>query len=412
MASHGCPPGHRLFFLQEQNRMAEDCQPYPPSWELTQNITRLNSLNPISYQCKEPWKPMSRSCESNHFPKIDLATRRPVLIGVQETCTDSVLFSFRIAEQCKRHYEILQFLMSGSSEIEQYGLDLSLLSDLMESQGLMYAVHQQPYTPRIGEFDAQTPEVNFAGNMASSPNVTIHPDGGDLLTGHRTQMNDILSVFAGFQLSKNSTAQWQKQSILVPHFSWLDKSGLGDNPRDSLEGKDFVSATLTCPEKTKLKSSPKKKNSRKRCPKLDFYKRNQFHAWECLLSLMLNKQSRKTAILALKKSSPELPELLTQFTVGIAGTGLAVLMTIIGSGLGYGKMPFCASRLFSTGFGFGLVWLSGAVYKLRNAIVDITKKATKSSLKDEEIMATMDKRLKEIYFRALTVMAVGLLRFA
>ena len=79
------------------------------------------------------------------------------------------------------------------------------------------------------------------------------------------------------------------------------------------------------------------------------------------------KQRRKTAILSLKKSGPELPELLTQFSAGIAGTGLAVLLSVM-CNLACGRATFCAYSLFNTGFGFGLVWLSGAVRQERSII--------------------------------------------
>ncbi|XLS82991.1 hypothetical protein HN51_048822 [Arachis hypogaea] len=54
---------------------------------------------------------------------------------------------------------------------------------------------------------------------------------------------------------------------------------------------------------------------------------------------------RKTAILSLKKSYPELPYLLTQFSVGIAGTDLAVLLSVVRK-LACGRVPFCTSKLY------------------------------------------------------------------
>lgn len=142
------------------------------------------------------------------------------------------------------------------------------------------------------------------------------------------------------------------------------------------------------------------------------YKNNYFHACESLLSLMVNKRyDRKTAILSLKKSGPELPELLTQFSVGIAGTGLAVLFSVL-SKLACGRVTFGGSKLLSTGFAFGLVWLSWAVNKLRDTIVYVSKNAGKLSLNEEEMMRRVDKSVNSIYFRAATLMAVAVLRFA
>jgi len=165
------------------------------------------------------------------------------------------------------------------------------------------------------------------------------------------------------------------------------------------------------PEKVKVKPSQKK--NKKVAKERDLFKKNYLHACESLLSLMVDKrQHRKTAILSLKKSGPELPELLSQFSVGIAGTGLAVLLSVICM-LACGRgIPFCASKLLNTGFGFGLVWLSWAVNKLRDTIVGINKNGGKPRPKDEEIIRKVDKSLREIYFRSAALLAVAVLRLA
>jgi len=123
------------------------------------------------------------------------------------------------------------------------------------------------------------------------------------------------------------------------------------------------------------------------------------------------KQRRKTAILSLKKSGPELPELLTQFSAGIAGTGLAVLLSVM-CNLACGRATFCAYSLFNTGFGFGLVWLSGAVNKLRATIVNISKNAGKLGLKEEEMLQKLDRSIRDIYYTAAALLAVVVLRLA
>lgn len=167
---------------------------------------------------------------------------------------------------------------------------------------------------------------------------------------------------------------------------------------------------LCSPQKVRVKQSQKKNNKVVR--ERDLYKKNYVHACESLLFLMVDKrQNRKTAILSLKKSGPELPDLLTQFSAGIAGTGLAVLLTVVCK-LATGRVPFCTSKLFSTGFGFGLVWLSWAVNKLRDTIVNISKNAGKIGLKDEEMIQKVDNNIREVYFRAAALLAVAVLRLA
>lgn len=168
---------------------------------------------------------------------------------------------------------------------------------------------------------------------------------------------------------------------------------------------------LYSPEKIKVKS-PKKKIGRKAGRERDLYQKNYFHACENLLSIMANKKKHgKRAVLSLKKSGPELPELLSQFSASIAGTGLAVLFSVVCK-VACSRVPFCATRLFNTGLGFGLVWLSWAVNKLRDTIVYVNKNQGKFGLKEEEMMNIVDKSVKDIYFRAATLMAVAMLRFA
>lgn len=157
---------------------------------------------------------------------------------------------------------------------------------------------------------------------------------------------------------------------------------------------------------------PKKKNNRKVGRERDIHKKNYFHACETLLSLMVNKRyNGKTAILSLKKSGPELPELLTQFSAGIAGVGLAVLFSVVGK-LACGRVPFCSSKFLSTGFGFGLVWLSWSVNKLSDTIVYINKNAGKVALKEEQVMRRVDKCTRDIYFGTAALMAVAMLKLA
>lgn len=80
--------------------------------------------------------------------------------------------------------------------------------------------------------------------------------------------------------------------------------------------------------------------------------------------------------------------------------------------MGPGRVPFCASKLLNTGLGLGLVWLSWAVNRLRDTIVNISKNSGKLGLKEKEIMKNLDTSVKEIFFRAAALMAVMVLRLA
>lgn len=125
---------------------------------------------------------------------------------------------------------------------------------------------------------------------------------------------------------------------------------------------------------------------------------------------MDKKREGKSTILSLKKAGPELPELLDRFSAGIAGTGIAVLFSVLCK-VACARVPFCASKLMSTGLGFGLVWLSWAINRLSSTLVFVSRNmGNLRGLKEEEMMERVDKSLKEIYFRAATIMAVAVLR--
>ncbi|KAJ4727531.1 ATP-dependent RNA helicase [Melia azedarach] len=415
MASHVYPPGLVLPQEQGMTRVIKDCQPYMSCQGARQEVIRSGCLNLRSHQSEEPWKPISGLFESNQLVKLEPAVTSPVLIGVQDTRPDSVLFSMGIAKQCTRHEKIMQFLASRSSEAEGAALDLSLLSDLMGLQTLTFDVNQQPSAPPpiypTNEFFNQKPLLDFVGDMVRSSKITIHPDGKVLFTGSGAEVNDFLSVVAEFYLSQNA-AKWSKQSLLIPHFNRpLSSQALANICGSSLRMETTTVAPLKSPEKIKVKP-PSKKTSKKIGRERDLYQRNYFHACESLLSLMINKrQHGRTAILSLKKSGPELPELLTQFSAGIAGTGLAVLFSVICK-VAAGRVPFCGYKVLNTGLAFGLVWLSWGVNKLRDTIVYISKNASKMGVKEEEMIKRVNKSVNDIYFRAATLMAVAVLRLA
>ncbi|KAG6703690.1 hypothetical protein I3843_07G093200 [Carya illinoinensis] len=411
MASHGYLPG--LVLHQEQGRILKDSQHLLPSSGAKHEIIRSRTLTMRSNHYEETLKPLCGLADSSQFVQIDSTVKKPVLIDVQDDHPDSILFSFGISEQCTKHEKILKFLMSGPSEVERREFDMSLLSDLMGLQALN--VYQQPtaslFYPNC-ELFSQKPPMDFVGDLACGPKFAAHQDGRVVFMGTGMEAKDLLSVVAEVYLSRNSP-KWRKPSMLVPQYNRLGSNQAVTNVQgSSLKVQTTTVVPLKSPDKVKVKPSPKKKNKRKVGRERDECKKNYFRACESLLSIMVDKRyNGKRAILSLKKSGPELPELLTQFSAGIAGTGLAVLFSVI-SKLACGRVPFCASKLLSTSFGFGLVWLSWAVNKLGDTILYIIKNSGKLNLKEEEIMRKMDKSVKEICFGTATLMVVAMLKFA
>ncbi|WCJ21489.1 hypothetical protein M5689_003636 [Euphorbia peplus] len=409
MASHGYSPNPDLLFYQDHTRVIRDCPSYFPRHD----IKTPSSLALGSHQLKGPSRPTSIFSDQNQSANIESSLDKPRLIDVRENHPDSAGFSFGIDERCTKHEKILKFLTSGSSELENGGLDLPSLSDLMGIRAWTSDLNQLPYHSLIypsGQTTTPKALVDFVGDLASNSKLTVHPDGRVLFTGTGKEMKDILSVVAEFYLSKNSTTL-KRHSVLVPQFSWPD---IGEAHASiissSLKVKDVAAAPLKRSVKIKVKPGTKK-TSKRSGRERDLFQRNYFHTCESLLSLMIEKRNRKTALITLKKSGPELGALLTQLSAGIAGTGLAVLFSIVCK-VACGRAPFCSTKLLNTGIGLGLVWLSWAVNRLKDTFVYISKHASKSTLKDEEMLRVVDKSLKEVYLRAATLMAVAMLRLA
>ncbi|XAR58517.1 hypothetical protein NMG60_11013944 [Bertholletia excelsa] len=203
----------------------------------------------------------------------------------------------------------------------------------------------------------------------------------------------------------------RKQSV-IPHFDRLDWKKERANIHESTSTLESVKFTpMKSPQKLKLKPS-KKKKADKKARERSFHRENYFHACESLLSIMINKtQNRRTIILPLKKSSPELPHLLTQLSASVAGTGLTVLFSIICK-VAYGGVHLSRSKLLNTGIGFALFWLSWSVNRLRDTVIGISKSSGKQSLREEEMMIMLDKCVNEVFYRALTLMVLAMLKYA
>ncbi|XP_012435867.1 uncharacterized protein LOC105762624 [Gossypium raimondii] len=420
MVSHGYPRGLGPVLHQEPgfSRMVKEFGSVFPGQLVKQDMVQIGSfdLRCNQFHFQEQPKPVTALCETKLIIDADPTAQNPVVIDKPDAYLDTARFSFRIAEKCTRHEKILKFLMSGSNELENGELDLSLLSDLMGLQPLMFGVHQQPYASSLiypsSKIDYQVPLPDFLGEMIHYSKITVNPDGQVVLTATGTEMKDILSIVAEFYLSSNSTKS-RNQFSLVPYFDRkrITKARTGTN-LSSPQSEVASIAPMKSPEKIKQKPSPKKNASRKLASERDLYKKNYFHACECLLSLIVDKRRHgRTAILSLKKSGPELSQLLSQFSAGIAGTGLAVLLSVIWK-VACWRVPFCTPKLFSASIGFGLVWISWAVNQLRDTVVQISKNTSKSGLKEEEMVERVEKSVNQIYFRAATLMAIAVLRFA
>ncbi|XBJ07845.1 hypothetical protein VPH35_013298 [Triticum aestivum] len=366
------------------------------------------------------------------------------LIDVQDSHPDSVRLSLGIAEQCARQEKILKFLMSGPDVKE---LDASLLTEFTGHQMLSANMGGQPYTSddklSVYEFGLEEPLQYLAKNQLIIPddklsiyefgleeplqylseNQLIIPDpllefaqsqgalaidenGRVIFTGSGEEMRDLLSVFLEFNVPKREPSGC-KAAYLVPYFD--RKRGRNSSQSNSKSASTAVDAPKS-KASVKAKSPSKKKQKGKTINERDMYQNNYFHASEAFFSILLDKDNSST-ILSLKKAGPEITELLTQCSIGIAGTGLAVLLSVVCKIAIGGRTPFAASRLLHTGVGFGLFWLSHAVNGLRDTITSVFRGPVDTKLEDE-VAVKIQRSMNDILFRAVSLLAITALRFA
>lgn len=426
MASHGYPPW--LLFPPELgiSRLSKESLPFLPSPGANQDMVKLSCASLKVNQRLDLWKPISMLLAGNHFVRIQSTTRQSELVDVQDTHLNSVLFSFAIAEQCTRQEKIWKYLMSGSNDVESGGIDTSILFDLVGPLAHAVDKHRQQFASYLKQqsHDAMSqpslvypscslhlwePPLNAVSDLGLGK--TLRSNSPLLVNGAsaRVEMKDILAIISEFYLSKDSM-KCTKHGMLVPYFDRCRMSkAKGESSAQKL---DVNAASISSPQKMKCQTSTQKRSNKKAVKEQEIYRNNYLHACESLLSIMVDKKRHgKTAILSLKKSGPQLPYILTKFSASIAGTGIAVLFSVACK-LACGRIAFSAPKLLNTGLGLGLVWLSWAVNNLRDTVVVINRSPGKLDMVEEDMMNDLDKNVKEIYFRAATLLAVVVLRLA
>ncbi|XP_073051949.1 uncharacterized protein [Primulina eburnea] len=409
MASQCYPPDLGLVFHPEQGfkRILKDFQHCLPCHGSNQDIISPLTLKSTSgFDC---------NCVVRSGSNI---LRPPLIDSVQGIHQDSVLFSTGIAEQCARQEKILKLLASGLIGVEGGLLDMSLLYDMVWSQPFLADFPLLTSHSRSLVNDSETqqfllyptkelcldePVVEIPRNCCSWTESSFNSDGQLMRGSYTTEINDIISVISDIYLTKTTNKSF-RQTMLVPYFERRKRASINSNvaklPTEkvgSLKSHDKVKEKA--PQKKKIRSKTNKERDT-----------TYVHACEILLSILVNKnQPSRNALQSLKKSSPELPQLLTRFSASIAGTGIAVIVAVV-CRVACSSAPFCASKILSMGFGLGLISLSWAVHNLRDTVISIGKTSGKLGENDEKMMDLLEINLKDIYFRVVALMVVAVLR--
>ncbi|THU44040.1 hypothetical protein C4D60_Mb02t03180 [Musa balbisiana] len=369
VASAAFPPA---LVCQEHHRGSKEFQTLLPLHGRKQDPSRSVSIEFNGEHFENFQQSMPLLLQKTKLARLSQMIGKPVLVDVQEVMMLDVLPSQHLDDK------------------------LSLHEAEMDDSWDPLHIQKQIYTPK--------PLLYFVGNSSDTKYYTVHPDGRLLFADSAAQMEDLLSIVTEFSLPKR-TIVGSKQLLLVPYFTSRRSHGRS-------QAHKLVSSSKLAPPKSpdnaKLKMLPKKKKNQKLGR--DLYQRNYFHACESLLSVILDKGSSKS-VLSLKKSASAISHLLTQISAGIAGTGLAVILSVLCK-LAWGRSPFCFSRLFHTAFGFGLFWLSCAINGLRDTIIYISRNSIRLNLEEEETTSMVERSMNKILFRAAILVGVALFRFA
>ncbi|KAI4365664.1 hypothetical protein MLD38_021629 [Melastoma candidum] len=399
MASHGYPPG----------MMNRELQPVSVMPGGRQEILRSGS-SVFNHNQLEPFG--SLVIEAKPCLKMESVTKETVIMDVQDARFPSFPLGGGINEHSMSHKEAFQFFDSGHKDVYKGGLGIPMMADLVSQKLKEDEVNQLPYVLSLVYPGSEEKLISdFIGDLARHSKIVIDPEGRVLVTDTGVEMKDLLSIVAELYLSKDSVTR-RKISMPIPYFDRKSFSRGRSNANGSTgKVEAAVVAPAKSPDTNKLKQSQKRRHGRKAGEERDLFKRNSFHACESLLSILVDKKGKgQTALLSLKKSGRELPDLLNQCSAGIAGTGLALVLSVI-CNVAWGRVPFCSAKVMSTGIGVGLMWLSWEVTKLRDTVIDIGRNSCKTGVKEDDVMDRVDRSVREIYLRAAALMALTVLRF-
>lgn len=404
-------------FFQEQTicRSSKEVSTAFPGHGHRRDILKSASLL-VSSSVEEKGLPMNL-LPTYSLPQISIPmVENTFLIDLQDARTDSVVFSFGIVDQCARLEKIRKFLFSMSND-EKKVLDTSL-SDLMGINTAAIENFDMFSFNKVGVRNADQilhlarpiPKalLEFIEDRSNCSNVTVSPDGRILLTGADSEIKDLFSIATEFNVLKSFTTS-NKQAMVIPYFT-RSRGGHARARSQGSASSDHTVAPSKSPVDIKLKPSPKKKGkhgTRER----EFYEKNYFRACENFLSLVVDQKGTSMDIIALKKSGPEITQLLSKFGAGVAGTGLAILLSAACKTAG-GRAPLNAAKFLNAGLGIGFLYLSWSVARLRDAVAHITRSTGRLKLTEEEMSARLHQSVKDVLYRAAALAAVALLRLA
>ncbi|KAF7804777.1 uncharacterized protein G2W53_043888 [Senna tora] len=261
------------------------------------------------------------------------------------------------------------FIKLGIAGADGGRVHVASLSELIDLQLLGIDETQQ-----IMSFYVPKPLLNYLGeSVLSHSKLTHHPDALNL-------------TFMGSSADITYSPKGQNKFMLIPHFT---RPNINEADLDQARSGSTTSKT-----QSRMTETLKRKNYSYSC--------------ERFLSFLLEyKRCPETAILSVKKSGPELPEMLSINVAGtICGFGVVILSSLLSKICG-GRVSFLDLNPLHIFLGFGLQWLALAVYKLGRTIYGIQNNVGKKGLKDGKVIEKVHKNLSAIYNGAVVLLITG-----
>eukprot|EP00252_Welwitschia_mirabilis_P024926 TRINITY_DN760_c0_g1_i1.p1 TRINITY_DN760_c0_g1~~TRINITY_DN760_c0_g1_i1.p1 ORF type:complete len:435 (+),score=66.67 TRINITY_DN760_c0_g1_i1:132-1436(+) len=165
-------------------------------------------------------------------------------------------------------------------------------------------------------------------------------------------------------------------------------------------------------EDHKLKNSLKKKNKKSLKKERDIFKKSSFQNYEFIISLLFDKEFKISNILELTKSSRQgVEDVLNQMAVTIAGGGIGIMM-VAASKMFVSNATFDSRKVINVIFGFGLIWLSNGLQNLKNAVSSLKNMNQNFKPKQKQGIDVLKRELSHVFFKAFSLVAFTLVRFA
>ncbi|CAA6669008.1 unnamed protein product [Spirodela intermedia] len=385
--------------LQQQLGCGSFCRPSPKEFQsLSQGHAKQNiSISGFPHvkpsELVDPWKYKDWLSEYDPLSRPVPTFNKPELIDVQDARPESVLLSSGISEKCSQHGKIMQSLQSGSSMSEGESLSMPLISDRMGFKSL-----ETDFCHQSDWGDYLQPSL-------------VYPEAEVLLPQPTLDCFEDLPCISTMRILPDSRVLFMGTEAEIIHLGSVDGELSRNGARSNMSSMGAHIQTVTPvqrPDTAKVKASPSKKEIRRAAKERDMYRKNLFHACESLLFVILDKNKGRMALLSLMKSAPEVSHLLMQVSASITGAALAVLFSVVWK-VAFSRVPFCSTKLLNTGLALGLVWLSAAVNSLRDNVVIFSRNSSRIGWTDTEMPRRVESSVNQIFFRALTLMAMAML---